>query len=356
MRSSLCLLLVIATVVACSSPATSNAQTEAAQPKPAETPPQTVETPATPVAPAPPTTETPAVPAPEPASTPPAPATDTTATPTAPAPVPAPVAAEPPKPVEPWTLERYTKVVDATGRKMTMSADTFEAVQKRKVQALAKIEKYLTQRLGSAETSVMEAFKEVPRECFHYNYEGKVSLASSAYESDPKPWGIGYGSALSDYLGQAYMTQLAQPKPGEVALEIGTGSGFQSALLSRICKEVYSIEIIKPLGTAVGKVLQDAEYSNVHTKVGDGYFGWPEVEGGFDIIMVTCAAQHVPPALLEQLKPSGRLLIPVGPPMRGKQVLFVYTKDADGKVHSRRDLGVYFIPMTGAMLEKKKPA
>lgn len=255
---------------------------------------------------------------------------------------------------EPWTYERFMETVHATGRKMSMSEDAFNAIQKRKEKALKTIETYLAGKFGEADPAVLKAFEEVPREYFHYNYQGNFSTASSAYEVDAKPWGVGYGSALSDYLGQAYMTQLADPDPDDVVLEIGTGSGFQSSLLSRIVKEVYSIEIIEPLGAAVGKVVQTLGYDNVYTKVGDGYYGWPEVQGGFDAIMVTCAALKVPQPLLEQLKPGGKLIIPVGPPMRGKQVLYVYTKDEEGKIHSRRDVGVYFIPMTGAMLKQTK--
>lgn len=254
-----------------------------------------------------------------------------------------------------WSYARYTQLVEKTGRAMKISESDFNALQERKEAALAAIGRYLKDRLGSVDLNVMAAFASVPREYYHYNYEGKFSTVKSAYEKEAKPWGIGYGSALSDYLGQAYMTQLSKPKHGEVALEIGTGSGFQSSVLSRIVKEVYTIEIIEPLGNAVSKVIEDIGYDNIHVKVGDGYYGWPEVQGGFDIILVTCAALHVPPPLLEQLKPGGRLIIPVGPAMRGKQVLYVYTKDAEGKVRSRRDMGIYFIPMTGAMLESKKP-
>ena len=159
---------------------------------------------------------------------------------------------------------------------------------------------------------------------------------------------------LSDYLGQAYMTQLARPTPEKVALEIGTGSGYQSSLLSRIVKKAYSIEIIEPLGTAVGKIYKPIGYGNVETRVGDGFYGWPEVKEGFDIIIVTCAAQYVPPALIEQLKPGGRLIIPIGQPFKKGQVLYIYTKGQQGKVRSKKDVGVYFIPMTGAM--EKQPA
>ena len=97
-------------------------------------------------------------------------------------------------------------------------------------------------------------------------------------------------------------------------------------------------------------------YSNVETRVGDGFFGWPEVQGGFDSIIVTCAAQYVPPALIQQIKPGGRLVIPIGQPFRRGQFLYIYTKDEDGRVRSRKDVGVYFIPMTGTMMNRPRPA
>ena len=140
-----------------------------------------------------------------------------------------------------------------------------------------------------------------------------------------------------------------------MTLEIGTGSGFQSALLSRIVKQAYSIEIIEPLGKAVSQIFAPLGYDNVHTRVGDGYYGWPEVQGGFDIIIVTCAAQYAPPDLFKQMKPGGRLVIPIGQPFKRGQVLYVYTKDAEGKIHSKRDMGVFFIPMTGAISKTPAP-
>ena len=105
----------------------------------------------------------------------------------------------------------------------------------------------------------------------------------------------------------------------------------------------------------MAKIFAPLGYSNVQTRVGDGYFGWPEVTGGFDIIIVTCAAQYAPPDLFKQLKPGGRMIIPIGQPFKRGQVLFVYTKDADGKIHSKRDVGVFFIPMTGAMMQRPAP-
>jgi protein-L-isoaspartate(D-aspartate) O-methyltransferase len=280
-------------------------------------------------------------------TTPPA----TTATTSAPS-------AAPPAPTAPgtakWSREAYIAAMKASGRPHEISAGTFDAIQKRKEGAIAQIDKYLSQRFGKADPAVLKAFGELPREYFHYQYAEKRAMAADAYEGEAKPWAIGFGSALSDYLGQAYMTQAAQPKSTDVVLEIGTGSGFQSSLLSRIVKSVYSIEIIEPLGKAVADVYKPIGITNVSTRVGDGFFGWPEVEGGFDIIIVTCAAQYVPPALFKQLKPGGRMLIPIGQPFKRGQFLFIYTKDTDGKVTSRKDVGVFFIPMTGAMM--KAPA
>ena len=254
-----------------------------------------------------------------------------------------------------WNRAAFQEAMAKSGRPVELSDAAFAAIQARRPAALKRIEGYLKERLGGADAEVMRAFGEVPREYYHYQYDAKAPTPSNAYETEPKPWGLGYGSALSDYLGQAYMTQVAQPKAGDVTLEIGTGSGFQSSVLSRICKASYSIEIIEPLGRAVGKIFAPLGYDNVRTRVGDGYFGWPEVEGGFDIIIITCAAQYAPPELFKQLKPGGRALIPIGQPFKRGQFLYVYTKDAEGKIHSRKDVGVFFIPMTGAMMKTPAP-
>jgi len=254
------------------------------------------------------------------------------------------------KPGAPWNFKAYQAAMRQSGRESELPESTFAELQARKATAMLAIESYLKRRFGKADENVLRAFRELPREYFHYDYQRKKSFASNCYEPAPKPWAIGYGSALSDYLGQAYMTQLCRPRPGDTVLEIGTGSGFQSSLLSRIVKSVYSVEIIKPLGTEVARIYQPLGLDNVRTRVGDGYFGWPEVEGGFDIIMVTCVARYVSPELLKQLKPEGRLIVPIGQPFKKGQVLYVFTKDKAGKVHSRKDMGVFFIPMTGKIL------
>ena len=255
-----------------------------------------------------------------------------------------------------WNRAAYIEAMAASGRPIEISEGAFAAIQARRQPALARIESYLKSRFGEADPAVVRAFGEVPREYFHYNYEARQNGAANAYETEAKPWAIGFGSALSDYLGQAYMTQACQPKPEHVVLEIGTGSGFQAALLSRIVARQYSIEIIEPLGRAVQRIFAPIGFNNLETRVGDGFFGWPEVTGGFDTIIVTCAAQYVPPALLQQLKPGGRLVIPIGQPFRRGQFLYIYTKDEEGRVRSRKDVGVYFIPMTGTMMKTPAPA
>jgi protein-L-isoaspartate(D-aspartate) O-methyltransferase len=254
-----------------------------------------------------------------------------------------------------WTRGDFERAMQQSGRPVSLTDAQFEAIQHRKPAALKRIDAYLKERLGAADPAVMAAFDAVPREYFHYLYSEHRATPGDAYEDTPKPWALGYGSALSDYLGQAYMTQICKATAEDVTLEIGTGSGFQSALLSRIVKTAYSIEIIEPLGKAVGRIFAPLGYNNVHTKVGDGYYGWPEVGSGFDIIIVTCAATFAPPDLFKQMKPGGRMIIPIGQPFKRGQVLYVYTKDAEGKIHSRRDMGVFFIPMTGAIQKSQPP-
>jgi protein-L-isoaspartate(D-aspartate) O-methyltransferase len=252
-----------------------------------------------------------------------------------------------------WSKAAFEHAMAESGRSVSLTEAQFDAIQKRKPIAMKRIEAYLKDHLGAADPAVLAAFEAVPREYYHYDYPDHRATPGDAYEDSPKPWALGYGSALSDYLGQAYMTQVCKPKPGEVTLEVGTGSGFQSSLLSRIVKRSYSIEIIEPLGKAVGRIFAPIGYDNIRTRVGDGYYGWPEVDGGFDIIIVTCAATFAPPDLFKQLKPGGRMIIPIGQPFKRGQVLYVYTKDAAGKIHSHRDIGVFFIPMTGAIAKNQ---
>ena len=136
-----------------------------------------------------------------------------------------------------WTKAAYEQAMTASGRSVSLSDAQFDAIQKRKPAAMKRIEAYLKEHLGAADPAVLAAFESVPREYYHYDYPEHRATPGDAYEDNPKPWALGYGSALSDYLGQAYMTQICKPAAGEVTLEVGTGSGFQSSLLSRIVKD-----------------------------------------------------------------------------------------------------------------------
>ena len=185
---------------------------------------------------------------------------------------------------------------------------------------------------------VMEAMATIPRHKFVRDKE-KVY----AYQNRPLP--IGHGQTISQPYIVALMTDLLEVGPDASVLEIGTGSGYQAAVLSGLVKNVYSIEIIEPLGTRAANRLEQLGYDNVQTRIGDGYDGWEE-SAPFDGIMVTAAASHIPPPLLKQLKPDGRMIIPVGSPFLTQQLLLV-TKDTDGKIRTRQILPVRFVPFTG---------
>ena len=246
-----------------------------------------------------------------------------------------------------WKFTAYDSAMQESGRQVG-SADeqAFLAMQARKQKYIDEIRAMLTRNFGEADPRVVKAFEAVPREYYMYNYEAGRNMGQSAYEVPAREWKIGYGSVLTDYTMQAYMTAKAKPRPTDVSLEVGTGSGFQSSLLSRIVKKAYTIEIITSLGDKVKSIFAPLGFQNIESRVGDGFFGWPEVEGGFDIILVTAQAPFVPPALLAQLKKGGRMIIPIGQPWK-PQFLYLFTKDAQGKVHSQRDVSTLFIPMTG---------
>jgi protein-L-isoaspartate(D-aspartate) O-methyltransferase len=164
-----------------------------------------------------------------------------------------------------------------------------------------------------------------------------------AYENTALP--ISHRQTISQPYIVALMTELAAVTSESVVLEVGTGSGYQAAILSELASHVYSIEIVEPLGLQAKSLLQDLAYDNVTVKIGDGYHGWPE-HAPFDAILVTAAAEHIPEQLIQQLKPGGRLVIPVG--KQGQtQSLRVLTKDANGKIKQRDILSVAFVPLTG---------
>ncbi len=191
---------------------------------------------------------------------------------------------------------------------------------------------------------VLAAMKNVPRHLFI-----PKSQRRNAYRDRPLP--IGQGQTISQPYIVAYMTEILQLEPGEKVLEIGTGSGYQAAVLSEITREIYSIEIIEALGKQARERLSSLGYNVVKVKIGDGYSGWKE-NAPFDAIIVTAAAGHIPPPLLQQLKQDGIMVIPVGSPYL-TQTLIKLTKSPDGKIRTRSLMPVRFVPMTGKTLEKE---
>ena len=186
---------------------------------------------------------------------------------------------------------------------------------------------------------VMKALAEVPRHQFVPDSQRRY-----AYRNRPLP--IGHGQTISQPYIVAIMTDLLKLTPEDRVLEVGTGSGYQAAVLAELAKQVYSIEIIEPLGKRAGDLLNRLGYDNVETRIGDGYYGW-EAHAPFDAIIVTAAADHIPPPLIAQLKPGGRMMIPVGSRFMTQQ-LVVVEKDSNNTVTTRLIPPVRFVPLTGA--------
>lgn len=187
-------------------------------------------------------------------------------------------------------------------------------------------------------TRVMAAMDAVPRHRFVPPHN-----VGSAYDNRPLP--IGHGQTISQPYIVALMTELLEPQPGDVILEVGTGSGYQAAVLAELVARVNTIEIIAPLAESAGTRLKQLGYRNIEVKLGDGYYGWPE-HAPYDGIIVTAAATSIPPPLIKQLKPGGRMVIPVGAPFY-TQDLILLRKDAQGKVTTTSVLPVAFVPLTG---------
>jgi len=185
---------------------------------------------------------------------------------------------------------------------------------------------------------VMDAMRKVPRHRFIPDDQ-----AASAYRNHPLP--IGRGQTISQPYIVALTTDLVEPKKHQRVLEIGTGSGYQAAVLAELVEQVYTVEILKPLARAAEARLRALGYRNVHCRVGDGHLGWPEA-GPYDAIVVTAAAERIPEALVRQLKPGGRMVIPVGPQHRSQDFVLL-EKDAHGAVTQRTVLPVMFVPMVG---------
>ncbi len=190
----------------------------------------------------------------------------------------------------------------------------------------------------SLDAQVMAAMGAVPRRLFV-----PMELQPLAYQNGPLP--IGHGQTISQPYIVALMTDLLEPQPEDVILEVGTGSGYQTAILATLVRQVYSMEIVAPLSEQAARRLSEQGYHNVECRIGDGHSGWPE-HAPYDGIMVTAAALEIPPLLIEQLKPGGRLVIPVGSPCL-PQELMVVAKSGSGRITTRRVLGVAFVPLTG---------
>jgi len=201
-------------------------------------------------------------------------------------------------------------------------------------QARARMVEEQIRARGIRDPRVLAAMREVPRERFV-----PAGAADDAYVD--APLSIGHGQTISQPYIVALMTELARPLATDKALEIGTGSGYQAAVLARLVARVYTIEIVEPLAAEAAARLATA--ANVVTRVGDGHAGWPE-EAPFDVILVTAAPEAIPPALVAQLAPGGRLVIPVGP-VSAVQQLRLVEKDAAGRISERSVTPVRFVPL-----------
>lgn len=183
---------------------------------------------------------------------------------------------------------------------------------------------------------VMEALRKLPRHAF-------VPPEQRAWAYQNRPLPIGHGQTISQPFIVALMTDLLDLQPKHSLLEIGTGSGYQAALLAEVVSKVYTIEIVEALGLRAKQTLHELGYRNIAFKIGDGYAGWQE-HAPFDAIMVTAAPDHVPPALLAQLKPTGKMVLPVGQ-RDGQQELLVIEKNQDGTTKTHSTIAVRFVPL-----------
>lgn len=232
--------------------------------------------------------------------------------------------------IEPLALSVLTMVACAAAPQGGESVDAEAAAARARQRMVAD----QLEARGIQDTRVLEAMREVPRHRFV-----PANLASHAYADSPLL--IGHDQTISQPFIVALMSAMARPGPSDRALEIGTGSGYQTAVLAKLVARVYTIELVEPLAREARARL--AAYPNVETRIGDGYAGWPE-QAPFDVILVTAAAPEVPQPLVDQLKPGGRLVIPVGD-HASTQDLRVIEKRTDGSVTSRSLGAVRFVPL-----------
>jgi protein-L-isoaspartate(D-aspartate) O-methyltransferase len=217
---------------------------------------------------------------------------------------------------------------------------TFALARQRMIRDIEGTQREVARESGSPtlDRKVLAVMGDVPRHLFV-----PQGQQHSAYENRPLP--IGYGQTISQPYIVALMTDLLRVKPGDRVFELGTGSGYQAAILAKLAREVYTVEIVAPLGKEAAERLASLGFANVRVKVADGYHGWPE-HAPFDGIMVTAAASHVPPPLVRQLKPGGRMVIPVGTSFLTQHLLLI-DKASDGTLTTRQVLPVRFVPLTG---------
>ncbi|MEN8107303.1 MAG: protein-L-isoaspartate(D-aspartate) O-methyltransferase [Pseudomonadota bacterium] len=222
-----------------------------------------------------------------------------------------------------------------------LAADTYRAARMAMVKEIEDDVRRTSLALDkeSLDPAVMAAMASVPR---HRLVPAK--MRDDAYENRPLP--IGHGQTISQPYVVAVMTDLMKITPDSTVLEIGTGSGYQAAILGKLAAQVYTIEIIEPLATLARENLQALGYENIEVRIGDGYYGWEE-HAPFDAIVVTAAASHIPPPLIEQLRPGGYMIIPVGSRFMVQQLVLV-EKDNNSTVTTRQILPVRFVPLTGS--------
>jgi len=211
-----------------------------------------------------------------------------------------------------------------------------ERVEEREEMVRTGIENYPHQAVK--DPFVLQAMRRVPRHLFVPAEYQELAYVNS-------PLSIGYNQTISQPFIVAHMSELLELDPEHRVLEIGTGSGYQAAVLGELCNHVYTIEIVEPLGQQAQILLKELGYGQVRVRIGDGYQGWPEA-APFDRIIVTCAPEQIPAALLEQLAPDGRMVIPVGKQM-GTQYMVEVTKDRKGRISQKKHYPVRFVPMTG---------
>ena len=205
-----------------------------------------------------------------------------------------------------------------------------------------KMIKFQIKRRDIKDPNVLYAMEIVPRHAFVRKQD-----SGRAYSDRPLP--IGYGQTISQPYIVGYMTEKLELKPDFRVLEIGTGSGYQAAVCAEIAREVYTIEIVEKLAESARQRLKRLGYGNIYVKHGDGYYGW-EKKAPFDVIIITAAAGLVPPPLIEQLKPGGSMILPLGSPY-GFQTLVLIEKDKKGNISSRQLLPVRFVPMVGKTMK-----